>query len=63
MFQAIKITALKTVLLLIGFVLLNIHFAEAQQPNPVIGSVGTMSASALASRSTHCVKDCVSLLY
>ena len=40
MFQAIKITALKTVLLLIGFVLLNIHFAEAQQPNPLIAFVG-----------------------
>jgi len=42
---------MKTVLLVIGFVLLNIHFAEAQQPTfPLIGFVGTASASALASR-------------
>ena len=42
---------MKTVLLLIGFILLNIHFAEAQQPKlPRIGFVGTASTSTVASR-------------
>jgi hypothetical protein len=42
---------MKTVLLLIGFILLNIHFAEAQQPKlPRVGFVGTASTSTVASR-------------
>jgi putative ABC transport system substrate-binding protein len=43
---------MKAVLLLIGFVLATIHFAEAQQAKkvPRIGFVGAASASALASR-------------
>ena len=42
---------MKSVPLLIGFILLNIHFAEAQQPKlPRIGFVGPASTSTVANR-------------
>jgi len=51
---------MKTVLLLIGFVLASIHFAEAQQPIskiPRVGFLGSVSPHASGDRefrTAHC---------